>query len=149
MLRGKTTGIRFYVTDSATGSTSAADVRPYLNSEQLGKFARDPENILDMAHFLAMEHGRRLGRPVRVHVLALTSLNGRKPQLLIDPAVDLSAQPRAGFDRSWIVPLTEPRRETPWTVPLNQWEDHVLLPDLPFLRRELPAQGRNLHDKVS
>ena len=149
MLRGKTTGVRFYVTDSGTDATYAADVRPYLNSEQLGKFARDPENILDMAHFLAAEHGRRLGRPVRVHALALTSLNGRKPQLLIDPAVDLAAQPRAGFERSWIVPLTEPRRELPWTVPLNQWERHVQLPDLPFLQRELPDKGEDLHDKVS
>jgi hypothetical protein len=63
----------------------------------------------------------------------LASLNGRKPQLLIDPAVDLAAQPRFAFHRSWILPLHEPLRVEPWKIPLNEWERYVELPNLPFL----------------
>jgi hypothetical protein len=39
-------------------------------------------------------------------------LNGRKPQMMVDPEVDLAAQPRSIGRWSWILPLTEelPRR---------------------------------------
>jgi hypothetical protein len=36
------------------------------------------------------------------------SLNGRFPQPLIDPAVDLAAQPRPWGHASWVVRLHEP-----------------------------------------
>jgi hypothetical protein len=89
--------------------------------------------ILDLAHGLADEYRRRTEKPIEVRALVLASLNGRKPQLLIDPAVNLAAEPRGWRHRRWIMPLTEPRRTDPWTVPLNEWEHHVDLPDLPFL----------------
>lgn len=135
MLRGKTTGIRYYVVDPESGRNFVPDIRDLLNDEQLGKFARDPEMILDLAHFIDSHFENRLNKPLEVHALVLTSLNGRKPQLLIDPAVDLAAQPRGWHFRNWIMPLTEPRRSEPWTVPLNEWERHVELPSLPFLRQ--------------
>ena len=97
------------------------------------KFAKDPEMILDLAHGLAAESLRRTGKQTEVRALVLASLNGRKLQLLIDPAVDLAAQPSFAFNRLWIIPLHEPLRSEPWTVPLNEWERHVDLPKLPFL----------------
>ena len=133
MLRGKTVGLRYYLTDKETGMTQQADIRQFLNPEQQIKFAKDPEMILALAHGLARESLRRTGKQTEVRALVLASLNGRKPQLLIDPAVDLAAQPGFAFRRPWIVPLHEPLRDEPWTVPLNEWERHVNLPDLPFL----------------
>lgn len=38
----------------------------------------------------------------------MVSLNGRRPQLLVDPAVDLARVPRDGWHLWWVVPLTEP-----------------------------------------
>ncbi len=133
MLRGKTVGLRYYLTDTETGMTQQADIRKFLNPEQQVKFAKDPEMILDLAHGLAGESLRRTGKRMEVRALVLASLNGRKPQLLIDPTIDLAAQPRFAFHRSWIVPLYEPLRKVPWTVPLNDWENHLDLPNLPFL----------------
>jgi vitamin K-dependent gamma-carboxylase len=133
MLRGKTVGLRYYLTDPETGLTQQADIRQFLNPEQQIKFAKDPRMILDLAHGLAAESLRQTGKRTEVRALVLASLNGRKPQLLIDPSVDLAAQPRFALHRPWIVPLQEPLRKEPWTVPLNEWERHVDLPNLPFL----------------
>jgi hypothetical protein len=133
MLRGKTVGLRYYLTDAETGVTQQADIRQFLNPEQQIKFAKDPVMILDLAHGLATESLRRTGKQTEVRALVLASLNGRKPQLLIDPAVNLATQPKFAFHRPWIVPLHEPLRSDPWTIPLNEWEQHVDLSKLPFL----------------
>lgn len=153
MLRGKSTGIRYYVTDPKTGETWNADIRRYLNHVQQGKFARDPEMIQHFAHFLANEYARELGYRVQIRALVLTSMNGRKPQLLVDPAVDLAATPRGLHRKDWITPLTEPLRPEPWIVPLNEWERHVEIPDLLLFKlsrtiRDL-SQGSTNADSAS
>ena len=65
---------------------------------------------------------------MEVRVVGLVSLNGRKPQLLIDPTVNLAAQHRTLGHKAWTVPLTEPFPEQRWDVPLQQWEEFVDLP---------------------
>lgn len=139
MLRGKVSALRYYVTDRRTGVTSIASLRPYLNIDQLSKFSRDPEMILQFAHFLAHEYRTHKGSECEVRALVLTSLNGRKPQLLIDPNVDLSIEPLGFHTRTWIMPLTEPLRKTAWSEPLVEWERHVTLPPLTFLDRAAVA----------
>lgn len=145
MLRGKTVGIRYYITDPLTGQTQLVDPRSVLSPLQIGVFPRDPEMVLHLAHYIASEHRRQFGRDVEVRALVLTSLNGRKPQLQIDPNVDLARIPRGFHARPWILPLTEPLPATPWTVPVAQWEQHVEIPPLTFLEtgsaksREAPA----------
>jgi hypothetical protein len=134
MLRGKTSGVRFYITDPQTGRTGIADIRPFLNPEQLGKFARDPEMILDLSRHLARQFQQSTGRWPQVHALVLTSLNGRRPQLLVDPNRDLAAEPPFAFRRDWIMPLTEPLTRDPWTVPLAAWESCLELPRLSFIQ---------------
>lgn len=136
MLRGKTAGVRYYVTDPKTGETWHPDLRPYLNVDQAGRFTRDPEMILHLAHFLAAEHRRQTGREVEVRALVLTSLNGRKPELFIDPDIDLAKEPRGFYHRPWVRPQTEPLRAEPWTVPLVEWEKHIELPPLPIVRHD-------------
>lgn len=71
-------------------------------------------------------------RPI-TRVLALSSLNGRRPQLLIDPEVNLAAEPLWPRRRAWIRPLTEPLPDRPWSVPKDEWEQHVKLPLLPWV----------------
>jgi hypothetical protein len=143
MVRGKVSGVRFYVTNEETGHTSVADVRGVINGEQLSRMGRDPEMILHMAHWIAAHEERRLGSRVSVRALVLSSLNGRKPQLLIDPNVDLAREPRGFHPRPWIVPLTEPLRSEPWAVPLVEWERHLELPPRPFL--QLAERGASGH----
>jgi hypothetical protein len=135
MLRGKTSGVRYYLTDSQNGITITPDLRRVLTPEQLGKFARDPELVQQLAHLLADATEAAVHRRPEVHALVLTSLNGRKPQPLVDPRIDLADTPRSFALKTWIMPLNEPLLQTPWTVPLNEWEHHVDLPELPFPHR--------------
>lgn len=129
MLRGKTTGLRYFLVDGQTDRVSTIDIRQFLNPEQEVKFSRDPAMIADFGRFLGAFHHQRTGQQVRVHVVALSSLNGRKPQLLIDPAVNLTTVPRFAFRTPWIVPLTEPLRTDPWTVSVELWLQQADLPE--------------------
>lgn len=122
MLRGKTSGFRYLVTDPQTGLSWNPDVRKWITPDQEIRFVRDPEMILHLAHFISEDYLKLTGREFEVRALVLTSLNGRKPQLLIDPTVDLSKEPRGYYQRSWIRPLTEPLRKDPWMIPPSQWE---------------------------
>lgn len=133
MLRAKVSAVRYYITDTATGFTWNPSLRPYLCREQVEKFGRDPEMVLQLAHFLADEYQRETGRTAEVRALVLTSLNGRKPQPLIDPQVDLTQIPRGRSHRPWVYPLKEPLRQPVWSVPLLEWEQHVELPALPVV----------------
>jgi vitamin K-dependent gamma-carboxylase len=133
MLRVKDSGMRYFLVDKTAGMTESPEIYDFVNQEQSQKFSRDPEMILDFAHFLAGQYRSKTGRQPSVHALVLTSLNGRKPQLLIDPNVDLAQEPRGFHRRSWIVNLTEPLSSQPWRVPLNEWATHVDIPPLKFL----------------
>lgn len=154
MLRVKDSAPRFYVTDSATKQTGIANLRPFLNIEQVSKFSRDPEMILQFAHFLAEEYRRSTGRSAQIRALVLTSLNGRKPELLIDPNIDLAQEPRGFYFRRWINPQTEPLRKIAWNVPMADWERYVAIPPLKFLNKtlspatvRLPPQEKHSTDK--
>jgi hypothetical protein len=132
-LRGKDGWVRFLVRDPRTGESWAIDpgappsrwglrspesARPggnenergYLTRRQVRKMAGTPDMILQFAHHLA-ERFREAGRAdVEVRARAKVSLNGRVPQLLVDPAVDLAREPRTLLTARWILPLAEPLR---------------------------------------
>lgn len=125
MLRGKTCAVRYYATDPRTGETMTLDLRPYLTDRQVIKLGKDADMVHQLALYLA-EKLREDGYPDReIRVLDLVSLNGRKPQLLVDPRVDLAAQPRTWRWPSWLMDLYEPLRKEAWQVPLADWEKQV------------------------
>jgi len=128
MLREKDVGIRFYVRDPNSSQGGVVDVRSFLSSRQLSRMAKDSDMILTFVHFLRDHfeaHGK--GR-LQIRVLALVSLNGRKPQLMLDPNIDYASVPRYWGPQPWIIPLTEPLRQEPWNVPLAEWEEHIPCP---------------------
>jgi hypothetical protein len=49
---------------------------------------------------------------VQIYVRALTSLNGRQREDLIDPTVDLTTKQRTIWPADWMLPLNEPLRQT-------------------------------------
>ena len=107
-LRDKEARARFTVTDPADGHDLGGPPARYLTRIQTSKMAGQPDMILQFAHYIA-EEARREGRPgVQVRAEVTASLNGREPQVLIDPQVDLAATPRNLRHAPWIVPLTEP-----------------------------------------
>ncbi|WP_158262288.1 MULTISPECIES: HTTM domain-containing protein [Pirellulaceae] len=131
MLRSKIGMLQYLVTDPATHETYPLDHTQYLNAQQAGRFPRDPRMIQQFGHFIADEYQQLTGRRPIVRAIAIMSLNGRKPQLLVDPQIDLAKTNNHFTNDNWIVPLREPLRSEPWNVPKEQWLQHV---DIPLLK---------------
>lgn len=134
MLRGKPVVLGYAIKDQVTGKVSDGQVQRYLCADQQDRFARDPEMILHFAHFLGNQYRQETGHDAAVYVLALAALNGRKPELFIDPNVDLMREPRGFHPRPWVLPQQEPLRAVPWTAPVEEWRNAVPIPELKFLR---------------
>jgi hypothetical protein len=96
-----------YVVRSSQG-TFEVDPDDYLRNHQLGKLVNGPDLILQMAHHVADDLRRQGHKDVKVYAQAMASLNGREPQLLIDPEVDLAARSRSLLPADWILPLEKP-----------------------------------------
>lgn len=149
MLRGKTSGVRFLLTDRATRETLQTDLLQFISPEQLTRMARDPEMIVQGAHLLRQVFLSATGRDFEVRAIVLCSLNGRKPQLLVDPEVDLASVERGRLTRPWVLPQQEPLPETPWTVPVEEWPQHIALPDLDVLRSARPVETTSTQREAS
>lgn len=131
MLRAKSCGIRFYATIPENQKTMIVDLRPFLTARQLSKLGKDPDMILHFTHFLADELRKDGYDNAEIRVLDLVSLNGRKPQPLIDPTVNLADERRGWRLYPWILPLEEPLRRPAWNVPVELWERFVDVENLP------------------
>lgn len=107
-LRTKVGEAVFTVTHPHSGQTWTIKPEDYLKSHQLMKMITKPDLIVQFAHFLADEKRREGYENVEVRARVLASLNGRQPQLLIDPNVDLAKVEASLLPARWIVPLTTP-----------------------------------------
>jgi hypothetical protein len=133
MLREKRSMVRFHLTHLETGKRGSIDPLDDITPFQLRMMSNDASMVQEFAHYVADRFRREGHGDVEVRALVLTSLNGRKPQLFIDPHVNLAAQPRSFRRPPWIVPLTEPLRAEPWDVPMNRWVQQLDLPPLPTM----------------
>lgn len=107
-LRTKRGEALFTITHPPTGQTWIVNPKDHLDPRQTMKMANKPDMILLFAHHLAEQKRREGYDNVEVRAQVTSSLNGRKPQVLIDPTVDLAKQSRSIMPASWIVPLTTP-----------------------------------------
>jgi hypothetical protein len=106
-LRDKEAQARFLVTDVGRGESRMITSSRVLTPRQEGRMAGQPDMILQFAHHLAERLPAEGRAPVQVRAWVSASLNGREPQLLIDPATDLAAQPRTLGHAPWILPLRQ------------------------------------------
>lgn len=125
LLRGKKSGLRFFAIDRETRDINKVDLREYLSVHQMPKLGRDPENIRQLANQIHDDILQKTARDVEVRVFSLVSMNGRKPQLMIDPKTDLGREATTVAIPDWIVPLKEPLRPQHWNYPLLTWEQHL------------------------
>jgi vitamin K-dependent gamma-carboxylase len=107
-LRTKVGEAIFTVTHPRSGQTWTINPKDYLESHQVMKVATKPDLLLLFGHHLAEEKRREGYEGVEVRARAMVSLNGRPPQLLIDPNVDLTKEQVSLLPTRWIVPLTTP-----------------------------------------
>ena len=98
------------LTVRSSDSTWRVDPGDYLLRHQVTKLVNGPDLILQLARHVADDFRQRGHKDIEVYATALASLNGRKPQLLIDPTVDLASQRRTLLPSPWILPLREPLR---------------------------------------
>jgi hypothetical protein len=107
-LRTKSGEAVFTVTHPPSGQTWTIKPETYLESHQVMKMITKPDLILHFGHYLAEEKRREGYENVEVRARVMVSLNGRQPQLLIDPNVDLTKEQVTLLPTRWIVPLTTP-----------------------------------------
>ena len=98
----------FTVTHPQSGQTWTIKPEDYLASHQVTKMTTKPDLLLLFSHHLADEKRREGYDDVEVRARVMVSLNGRPPQLLIDPDVDLAKEEVSLLPARWIVPLTTP-----------------------------------------
>lgn len=99
----------FYARDPATREKWTIDPIDF-GSPKYGAFNpwSLPQNALLFAHHIARTLEKQ-GRPgVEIYAEVHCSLHRRTPQLLIDPEVNLAAEPRILGHAEWITDLTEP-----------------------------------------
>lgn len=107
-LRTKVGEAAFTVTHPQTGQTWTINPEDYLKPHQAMKVITKPDLLLHFSHYLAEEKRREGYDDVEVRARVMVSLNGREPQLLIDPNVDLTKERVSLLPTRWIVPLTTP-----------------------------------------
>ena len=112
-LRTKSGEAVFNITDPRTGQAWTIKPEQYLKSHQVMKMTAKPDLVLLFAHHLAEEKRREGYEDVEVRARVMVSLNGRQPQLLIDPNVDLAKEHVSLLPMRWIVPLTTPLAVNP------------------------------------
>jgi hypothetical protein len=98
----------FYVTDPNTGAT--AQVRPieHLSPWQAQELGFRPDMIVQFAKYLAESFPHFGPKPLRVEARVSVSIHGRKPQLLIDPNVDLASEKITIGRPRWLLEIHEP-----------------------------------------
>jgi hypothetical protein len=123
-LRSKHGTLNYRVVDPASGRTVKVPPERFLTSYQTSRMATRPDMILQAAHWLARQGAVEINQPPQVFADAFCSLNGRAPQRLIDPTVDLAAQPRNLGTSPWILPFNR----TPIRTPSSRREVPIITP---------------------
>lgn len=108
LLRNRRTITFFYITDPNNGETYQVRPERYLHTQQILHMGWRPDMVWQFAQFLGRVMPRTGPEPLKVEVRMLVSVNGRKPQLFLDPNVDLAAEPYPFVRPRWLLQVHEP-----------------------------------------
>lgn len=108
MLRTTKGVATFHATDPESGRTWTIDPMDHLSVRQTIHVVMYPDMALQFSHGLADSFRAEGYEQIEVRANVVASLNGRESQHLIDPTVDLAAQPRTLAPSTWILPLEKP-----------------------------------------
>ena len=92
-LRGKQSALRLAAYDPESGANMLVNPQRWLTPFQVNRMARDPKMVHQFSRFLKSQFAKDGYPQTEIHATVMCSLNGRKPQLLIDPEVDLGSLP--------------------------------------------------------
>ena len=108
MLRTTKGVAMFHAADPESGRTWMIDPMDHLSMRQAVHVVMYPDMALQFSHSLADSLRAEGYEQIEVRANVMASLHGRESQHLIDPTVDLAAQPRTLAPAPWILPLEEP-----------------------------------------
>lgn len=120
-----------YATDGSSGRMVEIPLPRLLLPKQILELTMSPSQLAAVAPPLADWARDEYGfEGVEIRAFVLTSLNGRQPQFLVDPDLDLMTVDLGILPQQGIMPLTEPLRQQAWDIPVNQWFDEldIMLP---------------------
>jgi Vitamin K-dependent gamma-carboxylase, lumenal domain len=84
-----------------------------------------PDMLQQYALFLANQFEQPGKAPVEVRASVFCSLNGRRPQLFVEPRANLAGERLSWKPLPWILPLKEPLPEDPWLIPQAKWPRYI------------------------
>ena len=105
MLSEKAGFAEFEVLDPTTGDHWRVSPAGYFTPLQVRIMSTQPDMILQAAHIIRDDFAARGHPTVEVRADVLVAFNGRAPQPLIDPTVDLAATPYRPGPKSWVLPV--------------------------------------------
>ena len=105
MLVNKRVEVRLVATDPQAHTSWEVNPRDYLTPLQAMRFVRWPDMILQISHHIADDLRQKGQQRIEVRAKVIAALQDRERQWMIDPNVDLAAQPRTLRPAPWIVPL--------------------------------------------
>ena len=108
MLERPFTRTLFYVADPNTGREVRVQPGKYLDLQQIIHMGWRPDMVWQFARFLATKVPRLGPESLRVQVRMYVSVNRRRPQLFLDPIVDLAAEPRSWGRPRWLLEVHDP-----------------------------------------
>lgn len=109
MVREKNGALTYHVTDPRTGRRWQVNPKRYLEWRQLSEMSGQPDLVAQLAWHVERDFQARGVPDPEVRAEVWVSLNGRTPQLMLDPSVDLTRPP--ADPGAWILPApTEPPR---------------------------------------
>jgi len=98
----------FYVTDPNADRTNRVAPSDFLTPTQMVRIYWQPDTILQCAHYLARTMPRMGSKPLTLEARIFVSVNGRRPELFVNPNVDLAAESRSPLPPRWVLPAHEP-----------------------------------------
>jgi vitamin K-dependent gamma-carboxylase len=98
----------FYVTDPTTDGTNRVAPQDFLTPLQMVRIYWQPDTVLQCAHYLARTMPRMGSKPLTVEARIFVSVNGRRPELFVNPNTDLAAESRSLLAPRWVLPTHEP-----------------------------------------
>ena len=101
MVREKMGSLTYRVKRPADGRVWEVNPARYLEPRQLSELSGQPDMIAQLARHIASDFTRRGMGEVQVFAHAQVSLNGRAPQLLMNPNVDLAS---STYEPEWTLP---------------------------------------------
>jgi vitamin K-dependent gamma-carboxylase len=94
----------FDVVDPVRGEHQRVSPAEALAPHQARYLSSRPEALRQFAHWLADQREEQTGVRPAVHATAWVSVNGSRRALIVDPTVDLAAQPFTTGRPAWILP---------------------------------------------